>query len=152
MTVPIKSLYPRGDAYARRAQINSHPIHPFLVAFPIGLFITSFIFDVVGVLGEKPPLRTAAWYCIIAGLPPNSSGRSCGYKHALLNLVVIALFIAVAVRRDPAAMPDGMSLVLLAGGNPGVSQPDCRGPSLRQRRQVPRSDAAALGPAGVQGR
>ena len=32
-----------------RAQVNAHPIHPMLVAFPIGLFVTSFIFDLLGV-------------------------------------------------------------------------------------------------------
>jgi len=30
-----------------RANIKSHPIHPMLVAFPIGLWVVSFIFDVI---------------------------------------------------------------------------------------------------------
>jgi uncharacterized membrane protein/nitrite reductase/ring-hydroxylating ferredoxin subunit len=118
-----------------RAQIKSHPIHPFLVAFPIGLFITSFAFDLIGVNWQDPSLWAAAWYCIIAGLcagalaaipgavdlltvvPPSSSGRSRGYRHAVLNVVVIGLFVAVAARRSgPIAAPDGTSLVLSAIG------------------------------------
>src|SRR5438045_7418429 len=113
-----------------RAQIKSHPIHPFLVAFPIGLFITSLVFDLIGVYGRHPSLWAAAWYCIVAGLcaaavaavvgavdlfsvvPPNSSARSRGYKHALLNVVLVGLFVAVAVRRNGAqAEPDGLTLL-----------------------------------------
>jgi uncharacterized membrane protein/nitrite reductase/ring-hydroxylating ferredoxin subunit len=118
-----------------RAQIKSHPIHPILVALPIGLFITSFLFDLVGRYGDHPSLWAAGWYCIAAGLcasvlaatagavdlfsivPPNSSGRSRGYKHAVLNLAMVAIFIAVAVHRGgPHLAPDGVSLVLSAIG------------------------------------
>src|SRR4051812_12375895 len=108
-----------------KAAIQSHPIHPMLVAFPLGLFITSFIFDLIGRFGGRPSLSSAAWYCVVAGLcfsvlaaipgvidlfsvvPPNSSGRNRGYKHALLNVVMLAVFIAVAVyRRGPDSQPD----------------------------------------------
>src|SRR5512133_2175133 len=112
-----------------KAAVRSHPIHPMLVAFPIGLFITSLIFDLLGSQRGNPSLWAAGWYCVVAGLcfslaaaipgvidlfgivPPNSSGRSRGYKHALLNLGMIAVFLAVAVHRGgPAARPDGVSL------------------------------------------
>ncbi len=118
-----------------KAAIQSHPIHPMLVAFPIGLFITSLIFDLIGSLRGNPSLWAAGWYCVVAGLcfglaaaipgvidlfsvvPPNSSGRSRGYKHALLNLAMIAVFLAVAVdRRGPEARPDGVALILSAIG------------------------------------
>lgn len=118
-----------------KAAIQSHPIHPMLVAFPLGLFITSFIFDLIGRFGDHPPLNAAAWYCVVAGLcfsvlaaipgvidlfsvvPPNSSGRNRGYKHALLNVGMLAIFIAVAVyRRGPDTRPDQVSLILSAIG------------------------------------
>jgi uncharacterized membrane protein/nitrite reductase/ring-hydroxylating ferredoxin subunit len=118
-----------------RAAIRSHPIHPMLVAFPIGLFITSLIFDLLGSQRGNASLWAAGWYCVIAGLcfslvaaipgvvdlfsvvPPNSSGRNRGYKHALLNLAMIAVFIAVAAHRgDAATQPDRMSLLLSAVG------------------------------------
>ncbi|HET7186039.1 MAG TPA: DUF2231 domain-containing protein [Terriglobales bacterium] len=138
-----------------RAQIKSHPVHPFLVAFPIGLFITSFVFDVIGVLGGNSALWAAAWYCIIAGLcggglaaipgaidlfsvvPPNSSGRSRGYKHAVLNVVVIALFIAVAAHRaGPATAPDGLSLLLSAIGIVALAISGWLGGTLVYRNQI----------------
>src|SRR5689334_16895508 len=118
-----------------RAAIRSHPIHPMLVAFPIGLFITSLIFDLISSYRGNAALAAAAWYCVIAGLcfsvaaaipgvidlffvvPPDSSGRNRGYKHALLNLGMLAVFIAVAAHRGgPSAQPDGMSLILSAIG------------------------------------
>ena len=118
-----------------KAAISSHPIHPMLVAFPIGLFITSLIFDLIGTQRGIPALWSAGWYCVIAGLcfsvaaavpgvidlfgvvPPDSSGRNRGYKHGLLNLAMLAVFIAVAAHRgDAATPPDGMSLILSAIG------------------------------------
>ena len=50
-----------------RAQISSQPIHPILVTFPIGLFITSLVFDAIAVNRNLPSLWAAAWYCILAG-------------------------------------------------------------------------------------
>lgn len=118
-----------------KAHIASHPIHPILVAFPIGLFITSFVFDLIAVLGQHPSFAVASWYCIVAGLivgagaavagaidlfgvvPPASSARRRGYKHAILNAIMMVLFLVVAVRRGgPGAMPDGASLIVSASG------------------------------------
>ena len=114
-----------------KAAIRSHPIHPMLVAFPIGLFSTSLIFDLISSSRGNAALAAAAWYCVIAGLgfsiaaaipgaidlfsvvPRESSGRSRGYRHALLNLGMIAVFVAVAAHRgSPSAQPDGVSLIL----------------------------------------
>jgi uncharacterized membrane protein/nitrite reductase/ring-hydroxylating ferredoxin subunit len=118
-----------------RAAIKSHPIHPMLVGFPIGLFITSFIFDVLSVWASKPGLAAAGWYCVIAGLiggaaaaipgvidlfgavPPASSGRNRGYIHGGLNVLAMAIFIAVAAYRGSSAAPaDGVSIGLSAIG------------------------------------
>ena len=138
-----------------RAQIHSHPIHPILVAFPIGLFITSFIFDLIGVSGPRPSLWAAGWYCILAGIiagllaaiagavdllsvvPPNSSGRSRGYKHAVLNVLMIAIFIAVVARRSgPGMMPDEVSLILSAIGIMVLLTSGWLGGTLVYRNQI----------------
>jgi uncharacterized membrane protein/nitrite reductase/ring-hydroxylating ferredoxin subunit len=118
-----------------RAAIKSHPLHPMLVAFPIGLLVTSFVFDLIALWREIPTLWYAAWYCIIAGLigatiaaipglidlfsviPKDSSARSRGYKHAILNGLVVVAFIAdAAYRGRPDVRPDGTSLILSACG------------------------------------
>ncbi len=126
-----------------------------LVAFPIGLFITSFAFDLIGALSGDSGLWTAGWYCALAGVcagilaaipgavdlfgvvPPRSSGRSRGYKHAVLNLVVVALFIAVVVYRSgPEAAPDNTSLTLSALGVLGLLFSGWLGATLVYRNQI----------------
>lgn len=113
-----------------RANLKSHPIHPMLVAFPIGLFITSLAFDLIGLWQNEAGLWTAGWYCALAGLfagaaaaipgvidlfgvvPPRSSARSRGFLHGGLNSLVLALFIAEVVYRGGATPPDKISLIL----------------------------------------
>ena len=116
------------------ASIKSHPLHPMAIAFPIGLLITSFIFDLLSLWEKSTALASAGWYCVVAGLigalfaivpgavdlfrivPPNSEARSRGYWHAVLNLLMMAVFVAVAARRGVGIMPDNTSLVLSAIG------------------------------------
>jgi uncharacterized membrane protein len=138
-----------------RASIKSHPIHPMLVAFPIGLLVTSFAFDLIGVWREWPTLWTAAWYCIIAGLvmavvaaipgivdlfsvvPAKSSARSRGYKHAILNGLAVVAFIADAAHRgQPGVRPDGASLILSACGVLFLALSGWLGGTLVYRNQI----------------
>lgn len=138
-----------------RAAIKSHPIHPMLVAFPIGLFVTSFIFDVASVLTHHPSLFAPGWYCIAAGLiaslgaavpgvidlfsvvPPNSSGRSRGYRHALLNGCAVVLFLIVCIRRfGPNAWPDTLSLALSGAGVVVLGFSGWLGGTLVYRNQI----------------
>jgi nitrite reductase/ring-hydroxylating ferredoxin subunit/uncharacterized membrane protein len=116
-----------------RAQLRSHPIHPMLVAFPIGLWIGSFAFDVAALAKADPSLAAAGFYAVIGGcagavlaaiagaadlfgvVPSRSSAKNRGYIHALLNVGALVLFIIVAARRGgPGAMPDGFSILLSA--------------------------------------
>lgn len=118
-----------------RASLGSHPLHPMLVAFPIGLFVTSLAFDLIGLWREIPSLWSAAWYCIVAGLvmgaiaaipglidlfkvvPKRSSARTRGYQHAIVNVLMLIAFIANASHRGiPSFRPDGTSLILSACG------------------------------------
>lgn len=118
-----------------RASVKSHPLHPMLVAFPIGLLVTSFVFDLLGILRDSPSLWMTGWYCILAGLvggviaaipglidlfsvvPKDSSARSRGYKHGILNGLVIIGFVAEAAYRGrPDVRPDGTALILSAVG------------------------------------
>ncbi|HWR14523.1 MAG TPA: DUF2231 domain-containing protein [Terriglobales bacterium] len=138
-----------------RASIKSHPLHPMLVAFPIGLLVTSFVFDLISVWRDFPSLWSAAWYCVIAGLigavlaavpgaidlfavvPPNSSGRRRGYKHAILNLLVIIAFVAVAAYRgSPDVRPNATSLLLSAIGVVLIGISGWLGATLVYRNQI----------------
>src|SRR5438477_1841590 len=98
-------------------RLKSHPIHPMLVSFPIGLWVASLIFDFVGVRAGNALLWAAGYYAIIGGcigaalaavpgvidlffvVPPRSSGRNRGYLHGGLNVLALLLFITIAARR-----------------------------------------------------
>lgn len=112
-----------------KASIRSHPIHPILVAFPIGLWVTSFIFDLIGSGSHELAYFTASYYMIIAGcigaacaaipgvidlfgaIPAKSSGRNRGYIHGSLNTIALLVFIYVAWRRGgPGVAADGIAI------------------------------------------
>src|SRR5579884_4235516 len=100
-----------------RASIQSHPIHPMLVAFPIGLWVVSFILDVIGKINGDSSFWAAGFYCLIGAalaaitgaidlftvVPPHSSARDRGYIHGGLNVLALIVFIVVAARRGNAA-------------------------------------------------
>ncbi len=50
------------------ASIARHPIHPVLVAFPIGLWFFSFACDIIYWGTGNPSWNDAAWYCIGGGI------------------------------------------------------------------------------------
>ena len=50
------------------ASIGKHPIHPMLVAFPIGLWIFSLISDVIFLLGKNLLWNEIALYTMLGGL------------------------------------------------------------------------------------
>src|SRR5690348_635547 len=138
-----------------RAQLRSHPLHPMLVAFPIGLWSGSFAFDVAALALGYPSLAAAGFYAVIGGcagavlaaiagatdlfgvVPSNSSAKKRGYIHAVLNVIALALFIAVAARRGGAgAMPDGFSILLSAIGVALILSSGWLGGTLVCRNQI----------------
>ncbi|HYG97937.1 MAG TPA: DUF2231 domain-containing protein [Terriglobales bacterium] len=138
-----------------RANIKSHPVHPMLVAFPIGLWVGGFLMDLIGLAAGNSSVWIAGWYaqlggCIGAALaaifgamdlfgvvPPRSSARKRGYTHAVLNVCALGLFIAVlAVRGGPAAQPTGTSILLGLFGVLGVAYSGWLGGTLVYRNQI----------------
>ena len=53
---------------ASPASIGKHPIHPILVALPIGLWIFALVCDVLRVAGGVANWGTVATYCVAAGI------------------------------------------------------------------------------------
>jgi uncharacterized membrane protein/nitrite reductase/ring-hydroxylating ferredoxin subunit len=138
-----------------KAQIKSHPIHPMLVSFPIGLWVASFIFDLLGVVSGNIYLHIAAFYCLIGGcigavlagvagvidlfgaVPPNSSARQRGYIHGALNTLALLLFIYIAAHRgNPMTRPDKLSLTLSLLGVVGIAVSGWLGGTLVYRNQI----------------
>ncbi|HEV8366535.1 MAG TPA: DUF2231 domain-containing protein [Pyrinomonadaceae bacterium] len=50
-----------------KASVGGHPIHPMLVAFPIGLWITSFAVDILFYLVRQSTLLIISKFLIAAG-------------------------------------------------------------------------------------
>ena len=53
---------------ASPASVRKHPIHPMLVALPIGLWVFALICDIAAVAGGPPVWSIVAFFCIAAGI------------------------------------------------------------------------------------
>lgn len=101
-----------------KASIKSHPIHPILISFPIAFLTGTFIADVVAFFTDYDQLWQLAYYLEIAGVvmgviaaipgfidflytvPPRSSAKKRGVKHALLNTTQLILFFIAWLARS----------------------------------------------------
>ncbi len=138
-----------------KAQLKSHPIHPMLVALPIGLWIGGFVFDVLAKLGVEPRLASAGFYCILGGcigaaaaaipgvidlfgaIPPRSSARTRGYIHGALNVLALLLFIAAAWHQgNPWDAVDSLTVILGFLGVIGIAISGWLGGTLVYRNQI----------------
>jgi len=50
------------------ASIYGHPIHPMLVVFPLGLWVSSLVSDFIFLLGKNPLWNDIAFYTMAGGL------------------------------------------------------------------------------------
>jgi uncharacterized membrane protein len=98
------------------ANIAKHPIHPMLVAIPVGLWIFSFACDLIHAFGGiSPNWEVAALYSMVGGiagallaaipgfidllsLPPGI--KRIGLMHMAINLTVVVLYIVNAWLRS----------------------------------------------------
>ena len=93
-----------------KASFKSHPIHPILVSFPIAFLIGTFVADLIAKFSENNSFWQTGFYLEIAGIatglfaaipglidylftvPPHSSAKKRGVKHALVNVSHLVLF------------------------------------------------------------
>lgn len=116
------------------ANIAGHPIHPMLVTLPIGLFVFSFVCDLIYVFGSgNPTFAIVALYTMAGGivgalaaaifgfidllsLPPEP--RKTGVAHMTINLIVVVLYVInFWLRRGTPESPGGyvwLSLISIA--------------------------------------
>jgi uncharacterized membrane protein len=90
------------------ANIAKHPIHPMLVTIPIGLWVFSFVCDLVYLSGKfAGPWSTVALYTMVGGvvgallaavpglidlLSLPSEPRKTAIYHMVINLTVVAIY------------------------------------------------------------
>jgi len=113
-----------------KTKFLGHPIHPMLIVFPLGLFITSLIFDLIALLTNEPALSIASFYMIGAGvvggllaalfgfidwlaIPAGTRAKGVGLLHGLGNVLLVGFFIfSWLLRRDAPQSPEAAALVL----------------------------------------
>lgn len=119
-----------------RAGIAGHPIHPMLVTVPIGLWVFSFIADVIYVAGGNAIWSSLAYYtmagglvgALIAAVPgaielfaiTSGHTRRIGMWHMSINVLVVTLYgINIGLRTnlaEPALghiLFSGLTIVML---------------------------------------
>src|SRR6266536_4286035 len=96
---------------ASRASIGGHPIHPILIPFPIGLFVFSFISDLIFLWKGNPIWKdNVAFYTMLAGIIGATAAAIPGLIdwltltepatvrvanwHARVNITTLLIFIA----------------------------------------------------------
>jgi uncharacterized membrane protein len=102
-----------------------------LIVFPVGLFATAVIFDILHLATGNPLLATVSFYMIAAGvvggllaaifglidwlaLPKNSRAKSIGGWHGIGNVTIVVLFAGswLLRRNNPNFVPDPFALLL----------------------------------------
>ena len=112
------------------AHIKGHPLHPILVSFPIAFYTGTLLFDILAKTYSPEFLFTAynleiaalipAAIAAVPGIidyvktvPPNSTAKTRGTKHALTNVAVIIFFVAALVYRAKNEVPNINILIAL---------------------------------------
>src|SRR5215204_6572974 len=113
-----------------RFKLLGHPVHPMLIVFPLGLFITAVVFDVLYLINDEGRWAQTAYYMIAAGviggllaavpglvdwlaIPGGTRAKSLGLWHGAGNVVVTALFaVSWLLRGDEPRSPDALASVL----------------------------------------
>jgi len=118
------------------AKLVGHYIHPMLIVFPLGLFVTAIIFDVIHFISGTPLWSIVAYWMIAAGiigglaaavfglldwlsLSSGSRAYRLGAWHGIGNVVVVVFFAASWwLRRGGPGAPSvaAFVLILLGGG------------------------------------
>jgi len=114
-----------------KAKVMGHPIHPMLIVFPLGLFATAVIFDLIAFFrGNMPFLYEASFWMIAAGIiggllaalfgaidwwaiPANTRAKAIGLWHGVGNVVVTLLFaISWYLRYPDRDYPPSLAIAL----------------------------------------
>ena len=92
-----------------RAMVLGHPIHPMLITFPVGLFVTGVLFELIGLIGGDRLWVQIALYMVAAGIiggllaavagfidylaiPAGTRAKSVATMHGAGNFIMVVLF------------------------------------------------------------
>jgi uncharacterized membrane protein len=101
-----------------RAKVMGHPIHQMLIVFPLGMFSTAVIFDVIHLINGGAMWSIVSYWMIAAGIigglcaalfgvidwskiPSGTRANRLGILHGLGNVAVVSLFVVSWWLRRP---------------------------------------------------
>lgn len=117
-----------------RVRLFGHPVHQQLVAFPVGLLVTTTVFDLVHAISGSAMVATAAYWMLAAGviaaalaapfgaldwmaIPSGTRAKRIGALHGGGNVLVLVLYgLSWWLRRDAMADPPGTAIVVSVVG------------------------------------
>jgi uncharacterized membrane protein len=117
-----------------RAKIVGHAVHQMLIVFPLGLFSTAVIFDVIHLISGGPTWSLVSYWMIAAGIigglcaalfgvidwskiPSGTRAYRIGVLHGLGNVVVVALFaVSWWLRRPDPGNPSAVAIGFMIVG------------------------------------
>lgn len=114
-----------------RVTVAGHPLHPQIVAFPIGLITFSFAMDCMYAATDNENYAKASQYSLIGGaasavaaatvgvldylaIPNRTEEKKLGTAHGLLNAAVLALGTVNLLKREDGE-PTSKTLSLVLG-------------------------------------
>ncbi|MBV9008956.1 MAG: DUF2231 domain-containing protein [Verrucomicrobia bacterium] len=115
---------------AGKINFLGHPVHPMLIAFPLGLFPIAVLFDIVFLATGRVHWALSSYWLIAVGvisglvaaifgaadwwaLDNGTRAKRIGLLHGLINVSVTALFaISWFMRRPDPAAPSLLAIIL----------------------------------------
>lgn len=154
-----------------KAKLFGHSIHAMLIAFPVGLFATAIVFDVVHLVSSGSQWTIVSYWMIIAGIigglaaalfgyidyrgvPMGTRAQRVGRLHGLGNMVVVVLFfVSYWFRRETPDQPPTIAFIFSFIGIMLAAVTAWLGGELVERMGVGVDDGANLNaPSSLSGR
>jgi uncharacterized membrane protein len=145
-----------------RVKLARHPLHPMLIVFPLGLFSTAVVFDIIYLVTNAVRWTEVAYYVVGAGLvggiaaavpgwvdwaaiPWRTRAKRVGLAHGIGNVMVLGLFaLSWLLRRPNPSLPPTGAIVAGVLGVVLVSATAWLGGELVERLGVGVDDGANL--------
>ena len=145
-----------------KVKFLGHPIHPMLIPFPVGLFTTAAIFDLIYLATLDPDWARASYVLIPAGLiggalaavfglidffaiPRRTRAKRIGALHGIGNGVVVLMFgLSFITRMIDRTAPPLLAIALALVGTVLMTVTGWLGGELVDRMGVGVDDGAHL--------
>ncbi len=145
-----------------KVKVAGHAVHPMLIVFPLGLFATAVLFDLIRLIRGGGDFGIAAFYDVSVGIviglvaalaglvdwlaiPSGTRAKAIGLWHGAGNAVIVVLFIGSwLVRLEDRASPPTLAFVLALVGVLLAVVTGWLGGELVQRLRVGVDDTAGL--------